>query len=278
MDTDTGIFIQQGDSWYPESAARHNMVNDMLTSFATIGPVTPAASGGTQDCIVCKNISDEIIPAYSYVTVFPPANTSTDIFQDTCTIRRGTADPCGVTLNDCGPGETASVQISGLIHADVFPAPPDVMILPGTRNSAGKHLVNLNSIGCSIYRNYFKVSAVEWGKNGYITKVRIYDGGDPEKSMCGETDVGAVEATELEYTFSEGTEIYIHLNVEKHEDGTPYFTHTFKVNSFVSSREPVLLLAEISRDNHVIQRWTGGKIYWRDRFVIPFGRRGSGYA
>ena len=271
MDTDSGIFIQQGDAWQPESASRHNAVNDMLCSLGTIGLAGVQGPAGSGTSIIGKNTSDKTIIAGSYVTISHREYSSDNLFSDTYSITPGTANPCGVAADDCPPGETVNVWISGIVQARISPSPPDVMVIPGVIQR-GMQLVNLNSVGSDIYRNYFKVSAVGFDENGFMTGIRIYDGANPESSVAGVTDTGLVYATELEGTFSVGSTIYLRLKTGVHEDGSAYFTHEFEINAVESQQEPMLCLAEIGNGGRIIQRWTGGKIYWRDRFIIPFTR------
>jgi SpoIID/LytB domain protein len=47
-----------------------------------------------------------------------------------------------------------------------------LMVIPGVIQRE-MQLVNLNSVGSDIYRNYFKVSAVGFDANGYISKIQI---------------------------------------------------------------------------------------------------------
>ena len=277
---DTSFNISPGEEWHPESAARFNSVSDMLNAFGTIGPGTfaAAAGDGSNNCITCKNMDDKTISAYSYVTLSHGSSTGSDVFLDTYTMKAGVTDPCGILLSDCAPGETAQVQISGLAEARTYPAPSGVVVLPGiSASSRNRNLVVLNSTGHDNYRNYFKVEAEEWDENGHIVKVRIYDGGNPASSICGVTDVGAVTGTSLDGFFSEGARICLRLTVNATDAGSKYFTHTFERNDDPPVNEPVLTLAEVVRTgNHykVIQRWTGGEIHWRDRFVITI-RRGE---
>ena len=272
MDTDSGIFIQQGEAWHPESASRYNAVNDMLCSLGTVGPAAFQTGSGTSGAsILGKNVSDKMISAGSYVTISYREYSSDNLFTDTYSIKPGTSNPCGVAADDCPPGETVNVWISGIVQARIFPAPPDVMVIPGMVQRE-MQLVNLNSIGSDIYRNYFKVSAVGFDENGYITRIRIFDGADPQSVIAGVTDTGDVYVTEIEHSFSAGSAIYLRLKTDVREDGSAYFAHEFEVNAVENQQEPMLCLAEIGSGNKIIQRWTGGKIYWRDRFVIPFTR------
>lgn len=277
MDIDSGFFVQQGDAWQPETAARYNAVNEMLGFLGNSGDdsceqlrtISPETIRG-------QNGSNVTIPAGSCVTVFPPDLSQKRLFADTFVIKPGVTDPCGVTLSDCPPGETVDVQISGLVPVQTStPLPPDVMIIPGYPFYK-KSLVNINCPGNDLYRNYFKVSAVEFNEKGRISKVRIYDGGNPSSSYAGITDIGDVSREELEYDFSPGDKIYMRLTLAAPEGFAGYFTHEFEVNIIEKPDEPVICLAEVGPNNTIIQRWTGGQVYWRRRFVLPQGRRSTG--
>jgi hypothetical protein len=271
MDIDSGLFVQQGDSWQPETASRHNAVNEMLGFLGSSGGDScEQLRTESPETIRGQNGSKTTIPAGSCVTLYPPDLSQKRLFADTFVIKPGVADPCGITLSDCPPGETVDVQISGLVTVQrSTPLPPDVMIIPGYP-FYNKTLVNINCPGNDLYRNYFKVSAVEFNEEGRISKVRIYDGGNPSSSYAGITDIGDVSTGELEYNFTTGTNIYMRLKVN---EAGGYLTHEFEINSSPQHREPYILLAEIGPNGSVIQRWTGGQIFWRERFVIPFGRR-----
>lgn len=271
MDIDRDLFVQQGDAWQPETAARYNAVNEMLGFLGSTGGAPCEKLRYTSPETVCgQNGGDMMIPAGSFVTLFPPDLGKTRLFADTFVIKPGVADPCGVTLSDCPPGETVDVQIRGLVTVRKHTAtPPGVMIIPGYPYY-NMDLVNINCPGNDLYRNYFKVAAKEFNKDGRISKVRIYDGGNPSSSYAGTTDVGEVSCGELEYDFRSGTKIYLRL---KAADPGSYLTHEFEINGNPQPSEPCILLAEISPASAVIQRWTGGQIFWRERFVIPFGRR-----
>ena len=275
MDIDSGIFTQPGDSWQPESAARFNAVNETLCGFGTIGPASFASedSGGT-DSLLCKNVSDSTIPAGSYVTLSYLEQQTGDLFANICAMKPGVLSPCGVVTDDCPPGEYAEVKISGIVQAKISPAPPDVMVIPSPLPD-GMTFVNLNSCGSDVYRNYFKVSATGFAAGGTISKVCIYDGGDPASYTAGVTDIDTVSRTELEHDFITGTTIFLCLEVKQNADGSKYFSHTFEVNPVENDKKPMVCLAQIGRNNTVIQRWTGGKIWWRERFIIPFYREFS---
>lgn len=112
------------------------------------------------------------------------------------------------------------------------------------------------------YANYFAVEAVEGG-------VRIFDGGNPESPYAGLTDVDTVSAGTLSGPFADGTYICLRLGVSNNA-----YTQTFEAvaeNLLPAWNSPVWPIAQIVGGN-VVQRWTGGMIFWRSRFIIGFGR------
>ena len=228
---DTGIFVSPGDAWHPESAVRYNGVSDMLNRIGVIGPSGQRPPAGESAVITCRNTGDAVLSAGSYVTVS----------QDGTAMTAGCDDPCGVLLEDCAPGRTAAVQLAGLaqVAAD-FPRPPDVLRLSPT-------CVLLNSVGHSLYRNYFKVERTDTG-------IRIFDGGNPESQYCGLTDVGTVPVTTITGTGS----LYLNLTW-----GNNAYAQTFSFTAGTAS----YLIADVLPDR-IIQRWTGGVIYWRQRFCL----------
>ncbi|MBQ7208161.1 MAG: hypothetical protein IJS01_10230 [Lentisphaeria bacterium] len=258
---DTGNFVSPGDTWHPESAARYNGVSDMLNGLGVIGPSGQRFSAGESAVITCRNTGNTLLRTGSYVTVSENGTAMTAGFDD----------PCGVLLEDCPPGNSAAVQLAGLaqVAAD-FPRPPGILRLSPA-------CVLLNSVGHDLYRNYFKVAATGYSDRGVITGVRIFDGGDPESTSAGLTDVGDVPVTTLAGTFQDGTLFFVRLTVPDTpppSSGTNFYTHTFFTASrtnFPNAWEPVVLLAEVV-GGQIVQRWTGGMIYWRSRFIIGFGR------
>lgn len=259
---DTSISVSPGDAWRPESAGRFNRVSDMLNTIGVIGPAGQCFPAEASAVIIRRNAGDTTIPAASCVTF------------DGVDMRPGIEDPCGVTLAECAPGAEGPVQVSGIAEvAYTFPLPSDVLVLKGgSRNDPTSVL--LNSTGHNTHRNYFRVTATGWDDNGYITGISVTDGGNPESIYCGVTDVGDVPAGTLSGTFYEG---YICLRLVVDDSGnTPAYSHQIEYSSSVPSpRDPVVILAEIVPRfgrRAVVQRWTGGMIHWRDRFVIGFGR------
>lgn len=257
---DTSISVSPGDAWHPESAGRFNRVSDMLNTIGVIGPAGQCFPADTGAVITRTNTSDVTIPAASYVTF------------DSHDMRPGLADPCGVALAECAPGDEGPVQVSGIAEVSCcYPRPPDVLVLKKNFHN-GPSTVLINSTGHNTYRNCFKVTATAWTERGSVAGVSITDGGNPDSSVCGLTDVVPVSAGTLtqEGGFGNGY-VCLRLVVDT-TGGTPPYSHEFEfLPDPPNPWEPVVILAEII-GGQVVQRWTGGMIYWRSRFVIGFGR------
>ena len=214
--------------------------------------------------ITAINDTDEMIKNGTFVTIESRQEKPSGFIKFIFYIRPGVEAPYGVVTSDCPPGESCSVQISGLAFSQnfSFTAPNTVKLSPYHR---------LLNYGAGEYNNYFKVEAVERDPDGIISKVKIYDGGDPDSGYAGDTDVGSADKGELSGHFSAGVKFYLRLGVAS---GTaPYYTHDYSAGDTFDNRVPMLLLAEVSRNNAIIQRWTAGKVYWRDRYVIPVSNR-----
>ena len=261
---DTSMNVSPGDAWHPESAGRFNRVSDMLNTIGVIGPAGQFLPSDAAAVITRRNTGDTTIPTASYVTF------------DSTGMRPGIEDPCGVALAECAPGEDGPVQVNGIAELSyAFPRPAHVLVLKdSSRNDPTTVL--LNSTGHKTYRNYFAVGATGWNERGYITGFSIADGGNPDNPDCGLTDVESVGKGTLTRAdaFGEG---FVCLRLVVGDDGgQPIYSHVFEWNTAEPNPwEPVVILAEVVRQGNlhvVVQRWTGGVIYWRQRFVIGFGR------
>jgi hypothetical protein len=182
----------------------------------------------------------------------------------------GTGSPCGVVLSDCPPGECASVQIFGITQAEKSPSPPDIMVIPGFPNlPSTRCLVNLSSVGSDVYRNYFKVAPEKYNSEKRLTQIKIIDGGNPDSIVCGYSDISAVYTETLDIA---SDDCFIAMQLIREDDT---WKHKFKtVSDFNEPWEiiPHIILAEINH-GRIIQRWTGGVVHWRDRFIIPLSKR-----
>ena len=213
------------------------------------------------------NCSGAVIPANTFVTIGSFYRGDTQGEDAVLEIRPGVADPCGVVTEACLPGKITDVQVSGLADHVKAPLPCDIQVAAVYYED--EFAVILGSCGNDLYRNFFKVSAMEFNGNSRILKLRIYDGGDPQSDCCGLTDAGTVSCEEL----AAGGGKYICLRLVAEDS---HLHHKFEIlHAPPEENEPVVILAEIVRrydGEKVVQRWTGGMIHWRDRFVIPFGR------
>lgn len=262
---DTSVNVSPGDAWHPESAGRFNRVSDMLNTIGVIGPSGQFLPSDAAAVITRRNTGDTTIPTASYVTF------------DGTGMRPGIEDPCGVALAECAPGEDGPVQVNGIAELSyAFPRPAHVLVLKNDPRN-GPTTVLLNSIGHKTYRNCFAVEATGWNANGYITGFSITDGGNPDNPDCGLTDVGPVPVgtlTRSDGAFGDG---YVCLRLAVDDSGArPTYSHVFEWASAIPDPwEPAMILAEVVRQGNlsvVVQRWTGGMIFWRSRFVIGFGR------
>lgn len=265
---DSSLWTAPGDVWQPESAERFNLITESINRIGVIGlPQLPVPGGTCNSFIRGINCSGAVIPANTFVTIgsFYPGDTQGE--DAVLEIRPGVADPCGVVTEACLPGKITDVQVSGLADHVKAPLPCDIQVAAVYYED--EFAVILGSCGNDLYRNFFKVSAMEFNGNSRILKLRIYDGGDPQSDCCGLTDAGTVSCEEL----AAGGGKYICLRLVAEDS---HLHHKFEIlHAPPEENEPVVILAEIVRrydGEKVVQRWTGGMIHWRDRFVIPFGR------
>ena len=109
----------------------------------------------------------------------------------------------------------------------------------------------------AVYANYFAVE-----RTG--DTICIFDGGNPESSSCGLTDVGnAIPVTTLQGPFS-GSYVILKLTASG-----SYYDQTFEVaQQEPANSAPAVLIAQLFDGGVVVQRWTGGMIYWRQRFCL----------
>lgn len=255
---DTSFYVAPGDPLLPQSARRYNDISEVLNRMGHSGPSAPKiTNGGESSTITCCNNTDDLIKAGTFVTfsgihqILTPDDPASFIYS----IAPGTADPCGVLLEDCYPKQNADVQISGLCEAAASPAPAGIMTI---FRSGDKAFYLLNSTGSNDYNNYFKTAVADFSE-GKITKLRVFDGADPESDEAGYTDIGLVRSAEIE---TQGKR-YLCLKLESN------YTQVFSMEEERPDYHlPAVILAEIVK-NRLIQRWVGGMICWRNRFVIP---------
>lgn len=115
------------------------------------------------------------------------------------------------------------------------------------------------------YNGYFKViDATEDAR-----AVRVIDGSNPQNSYCGYTDLGDYPATTLNYTLPASGMLYVYLTAKFNETSWKYELGFLIAQEPPESPTGYWLLANINPLNvKISQVWTGGAIYWGDRYYI----------
>ena len=142
------------------------------------------------------------------------------------------------------------------------------------RNLPGNPL-NLNSR----HRQVMTEATAEEGYNGYFKvvdastedarAVRVINGSNPQNSYCGHTDLGDYPATTLNYTLPDSGMLYVYLTAKFNETSWKYELGFLIAQEPPESPTGYWLLANINPLNvKISQVWTGGAIYWGDRYYI----------
>ena len=267
---DASSWISPGDPWKPESSGRFNAVSDILNGVGIIGTAGQKNTGAQNSVLICRNSGNQNIAAGPFVTItgIDEAVENAEMTDWIFSVLPGIRSPYGVLAAECAPGEIGEVQVAGVAEAALSPAPSDVLRLA---EKDGKALYLLSSSG-GAQGNYFAVSAVGHDADGFISRVRIYDGADPDSGSAGMTDLYEIGSAELEVSSGHR---YICLNLACDSNGSKReYLETFSAEYTVPSEQtPSVILAEIADGGkRLIQRWTSGRVYWRHRFVIPFYR------
>ena len=98
-----------------------------------------------------------------------------------------------------------------------------------------------------------------------IIAIDVIDGGKPEGSFCGITDIGNVNKTRINISSNDGN--YIVLNAV-YQSGN-YLLSIQTQNDLPLATQPKFLIAELTNEKtKLIQRWQGGYIYFGSRFFI----------
>ena len=119
------------------------------------------------------------------------------------------------------------------------------------------------------YANYFAVEVAEVSEEyGYPTKIRVFDGADPESLTAGPTDVGDVPAQVINIYVLSDMYVYLELSTLDGELVQNFVVNENPPAEFAALNPEYILIAQVSRDGKVVQRWPGGMIYWRSLFLI----------
>lgn len=116
------------------------------------------------------------------------------------------------------------------------------------------------------YNGYFKVvdASIEDAR-----AVRVIDGSNPQNSYCGHTDLGDYPATTLNYTLPVSGMLYVYLTAKFNETSWKYELGFLIAQEPPESPTGYWMLANINPLNvKISQVWTGGAIYWGDRYYI----------
>ena len=121
-----------------------------------------------------------------------------------------------------------------------------------------RHRNSVSGGGSAEYSNYFKViPGTEQGT------VKVVDGADPSAILCGKTDCGDVISAVMP---ARQGRLYLVL---QRDAATEKYDHSFCWESDLPSEDcGTLLIAERSGDGRITQRWTGGMVYWSERYFV----------
>lgn len=158
----------------------------------------------------------------------------------------------GDTVTHSAGRENAISQALGQLHA---------ISAPRTARPAG-----VTSQPVDEYNGYFKVISAS---NDEGLAIRVIDGSNPQNSYCGHTDLGDYPATTLNYTLPASGMLYVYLTAKFNETSWKYELGFLIAQEPPESPTGYWLLANINPLNvKISQVWTGGAIYWGDRYYI----------
>lgn len=112
------------------------------------------------------------------------------------------------------------------------------------------------------YNGYFKAVLVTETENGQdVRKVKIVNGADPTATVCGQTDIGAVNAVELDL---QNGNVYL---TASYDSDTGRYSFAFSIANAPTDGTAWWQIAQIN-NGKLAQVWTGGTIYFGERFLI----------
>lgn len=129
-------------------------------------------------------------------------------------------------------------------------------------NGVGLILLGGAGGGGNEYNGYFKaILKTETEDDQEVQKVRIVNGEYPNSTVCGQTDIGAVNAAELDF---QNGNVYLtaSYNSETHQ-----YSFAFSIANAPTYGTAWWQIAQIN-NGKLAQVWTGGTIYFGERFVI----------
>lgn len=276
--------VTRGDKFRPITALE-NDVRHMVN--AIDGFVTPGANNKrNHEVVAIINNTDTMFQAGTIVNLEKEGDDATGaIFAVPI---QSVDEKWGIVTGNVAPKAFGSCIISGVVavpnngHTGADYLEPDltdqekrkfmasakggVRVLSHFRLNS-RSLINLGEGRPSAdepeYDNYFKViPGTE--ENGVLKTIKIVDGSYLNNpSYAGVTDIGSVAPGELVIPSSSIYNVYLILKW----DGTAY-TQFFSLDSFGGSSDSVFWHLAEGQGNTIIQRWTGGQIYWGSRYFV----------
>ena len=273
--------VTRGDKFRP-SAALENDIRHMLNSID--GFIAPGTNiRRNHDVVTIVNKSD---------TAFQPGmivNLKMDDDRQSGVISavpvENVDEKWGIVTGHIAPKEYGSCIISGVVSvpnsiiADyVEPDLTDPEKKKFTKSPKGGArvlavfssfmLVNLGegrpSVGEAEYKNYFKVipGVVE---DGVMKTVKIVDGGAINPYYAGYTDIGRVDIGDLQ--IPDGNTFYTVYLILEWDDKAEEYKQYFSLQPGPTDKSVYWVLAEIE-NGAIVQRWTGGIIYWGTMYFV----------
>ena len=227
------------------------------------------------------NMTDKTLPVGTIVNLKKDGDPAMEAFS--AVLFASVDEKWGILTETVDPMMYGACQISGVIEVPV--TSDGDYVEPDTADSARKRfrpsesggvrvislkdqvaMIDLGerrSGGATEYKNYFKVIPGEI-ENGVLKTVKIVDGAGLVNSLkAGSTDIGSVDNGEVDIPSSGTYQVYLILEW----DGSAYKQY-FSTQSASLLDDAVSWLLADGVGSTIVQRWTGGTIYWGSRYFV----------
>lgn len=273
--------VNSGDKVRPIAALENELRHIVNAQNGFLGSAGSVRNVQTLTVPVFNSDTETIKAGFPASFIAPETTNAPEVFLATGAIpvmRYTNSTRWGVVTSPIAPGEFGTAVVTGVVKVkftgsgspatlapavDGFRSNGDVMCIYSAADSA---VIVLGAGGESEYKNYFQVVAEKHDDNGRLSQVKIIDGAQPELDFSGYTDVGGVSSGVVDVP---GNGFVVLVLIRKYREWVQEFRflswNDFHETDFTV---PYFVLAQIS-DSKIIQRWTGGMIYWRTRFIIP---------
>ena len=273
--------VTKGDKFRP-SAALENDVRHLINSMN--GFVTPGTnSKRNHEVVAIINMSDVTLQEGMIVNLEKDGDPATGAISAVPV--KSVDEKWGIVTGNIDPMTYGSCIISGVVSvptgAKADYLEPD-LIDPEKKKfkksekggvrmlsyfHTGEAIINLGegrpSSGDAEYKGYFKVVPGTEEK-GVLKTVKIIDGAGLVNSLkAGSTDIGSVDNGEVDIPSSGTYHVYLILEW----DGNAYKQYFSTKGTSVTDDAVSWLLAD-GVGSTIVQRWTGGTIYWGSRYFI----------